>query len=313
MERGSERLGFSNTEETSTEMLQHNEEIKQLGVGKSGKNGRLRIVLDTDPSSGRTRIKEKESAFPLSVQKEIYYDQFQPKMTHVYMVSSSGGILQGDKNSIDIILEKNTLAHITTQGATRIYGMSVSNAIQVVNVSLDDGAYLEFIPDQIIPYKNSRFYQEINFTVHDNATMIYSEIISPGRIGMGELFDYDICYLRSIGKNHKDELRFTDYTKIEPKKMNLQDFGVLGQKQIMATIYVLAKIKDIEKIIQTLEIEIKSSSEIEVGWSTMTKENGVLLRILGNTTRDVFRLVYDLVKIVRKTVLNSDFHEIRKT
>ena len=306
-------MDFSNNEEASTEILQHNEEIKQLGVGKSGKTGKLKIVLDIESISGRTIIKEKESVFPLSVQKEMYYDQFQPKMTHVYIVSSSGGILQGDKYMIDIILEKNALAHITTQGATRVYGMNVSNAIQVVNVSLDDGAYLEFIPDQIIPYKNSRFYQEINFKVHDNATMIYSEIISPGRIGMGEIFDYEICYLRSIGKNHKDELRFTDYTKIEPKKMNLQDFGVLGQKQITATVYILAKRNDIEKIIQTLESKIKNSSEIEFGWSTMTKENGILLRILGNTTRDVIRLVYDITKIVRKTILNSDFHEIRKT
>jgi urease accessory protein len=305
-------LDFSNNE-ASSEILQHNEEIKQLGVGKSGKTGKLKIVLDVESISGRTIIKEKESMFPLSVQKEMHYDQFQPKMTHVYIVSSSGGILQGDKYMIDIILEKNTLAHITTQGATRVYGMNVSNAIQVINVSLDDGAYLEFIPDQIIPYKNSRFYQEINFKVHDNATMIYSEIISPGRIGMGEIFDYEICYLKSIGKNHKDELRFTDYTKIEPKKMNLQDFGVLEQRQITATMYILAKRNDIEKIIQTLENEVKNSSEIEFGWSTMTKENGILLRILGNTTRDVIRLVYDITKIVRKTILHSDFHEIRKT
>ena len=210
-------------------------------------------------------------------------------------------------------MKKNALTHLTTQGATRIYGMNVSNAIQVVNVSLDDGAYLEFIPDQIIPYKNSRFYQEINFKVHDNATMIYSEILSPGRIGMGELFDYDMCSLRSTGKNHKDELRFMDFTKIEPKKMNLQDFALLEQKQIIGTMYILAKTKDVEKIIQTLENEIKNSAELESGWSTMTKENGILLRILGNTTRDVFRLVYNTTKIVRKIVLNSDFHEIRKT
>lgn len=306
-------MDFSNTEETSIEMLQHNEEVRQLGVGKSGKNGKLKIILDVDPSSGRTRIREKESAFPLSVQKEMYYDQFQPKMTHVYMVSSSGGILQGDKYAVDIILEKGALAHITTQGATRIYGMNVSNAIQVVNVTLEENAYLEFIPDQIIPYKNSRFYQEINFKVHDNATIIYSEIISPGRIGMGEVFDYDVCYLRSVGKNHKDELRFTDHTKIEPKKMNLRGFGLLGQKHIAATVYVLAKTDYIEKIIHALENEIKNSAEIEVGWSTMTKENGILLRIVGNTTREVFRLVYDTTKIVRRTILNSDFHEIRKT
>ena len=306
-------MDLSNTAETSVEEIQHNEEIEQLGADKPGKIGKLKIVLDEESSSGKTRIKEKESTFPLSVQKEIYYDHFQPKMTHVYMVSSSGGLLQGDRYIIDIILKKNALAHLTTQGATRIYSMNVSNAIQVVNVSLDDGAYLEFIPDQIIPYKNSRFYQKMNFKVHDNATMIYSEITSPGRVGMGELFDYDICYFRSTGKNHKDELRFTDFTKIEPKKMNLQDFALFDKKQIIGTIYILAKTKDIEKIIQTLENEIKNSAELESGWSTMVKDNGILIRILGNTTRDVFRLVYNTTKIVRKIVLNSDFHEIRKT
>jgi len=306
-------MDFSNTAEKSVEEIQHSEEIEQIVAEKSGKIGKLKIVLDEEPSSGRTRIKEKESAFPLSVQKEMYYDHFQPKMTHVYMVSSSGGLLQGDRYIIDIILKKNALTHITTQGATRIYSMNVSDAIQVVNVSLDDGAYLEYIPDQIIPYKNSRFYQELNFKFHDNATLIYSEIISPGRVGMGELFDYDICYFKSTGKNHKDELRFTDFTKIEPKKMNLQDFVLLNQKQIIGTIYILAKTKDIEKMIQTLENEIKNSAELEVGWSTMVKEKGILIRILGNTTRDVFRLVYSTTKIVRKIVLNSDFHEIRKT
>jgi urease accessory protein len=308
-----DKIDFLNIEEMLDETLQHNEEIKQLGVGKSGKNGKLKIIFDIESTSGRTRIKEKESMFPLSVQKEMYYDQFQPKMTHVFIVSSSGGILQGDKNTIDIILEKNAIVHITTQGATRIYGMNVSNASQVMTISVDDGAYLEFIPDQIIPYKNSRFYQEINFKVHDNATMIYSEIISPGRIGMGEAFDYEICYLRSMGKNHKDELRFIDYTKIEPKKMDLQDFGILDNKQITATMYILTKRKDIDKIIKTLENEIKNSSEIECGWSTMTKKNGILLRILGNTTRDVITLVYDITKMVRKIILDSDFHEIRKT
>lgn len=306
-------MDFSNSEEISVEILQHNEEIEHLEVGKSKKNGRLKIVLGVDTLSGITKIKEKESVFPLSVQKEMHYDQFQPKMTHVYMMSSSGGILQGDKYTIDIILEKNALSHVTTQGATRIYKMNSSNAIQVINVSLDDGAYLEFIPDQIIPYKDSRFYQEINFKVHDNATMIYSEIISPGRIGMGEAFDYDICDLRSTGKNHKNDLRFTDYTKIEPKKMNLQDFGILGQKQIVATMYILTKTNDVEKITQTLENNIRDSTEIMIGWSTMTGENGILLRIIGNTTRDMFRLVYDITKIVRRVVLNSDFHEIRKT
>jgi ATP-dependent Lon protease len=86
-------IGLTNVE-FSDEIIQHNENVEQLGVDKIGKNGKLKIILDVELSTGKTRIKEKESMFPLGVKKEMHYDQFQPNMTQVYIVSSSGGILQ---------------------------------------------------------------------------------------------------------------------------------------------------------------------------------------------------------------------------
>ena len=55
-------------------------------------------------------------------------------------------------------LSNNAHAHKTTQGATRIYKMERNYATQMVNVTVDDDCYLEYIPDQIIPFKDSRFY-----------------------------------------------------------------------------------------------------------------------------------------------------------
>ena len=39
-----DRAEFSNTE-VLDETLQHNDEIKQLGVDKAGKNGKLKIIF----------------------------------------------------------------------------------------------------------------------------------------------------------------------------------------------------------------------------------------------------------------------------
>ena len=113
-------------------------------------------------------------------------------MAHLFILSPSGGILQGDRYRTDITLSNNAICHITTQGATRIYKMDSNYATQIINLNVGENSYLEFIPEQLIPYKNSRYYQKINFNIDRSSTLVYSEIIVPGRVAMGELFDYDI-------------------------------------------------------------------------------------------------------------------------
>ena len=109
-------------------------------------------------------------------------------MAHVFVLSPSGGILQGDRYRMDVELKNNAISHITTQGATRIYKMESNYATHMVTLSLKNNSYLEFIPEQIIPYKNSRFYQKTNLDIDDSSTVVYSETIVPGRIAMGEMF-----------------------------------------------------------------------------------------------------------------------------
>lgn len=138
-------------------------------------------------------------------------------------------------------MEKNSMAHITTQGATRIYSMNSNSATQMINVTLEENSYLEFIPDQIIPYQNSRFYQKLNLNVHNTATLVYSEIVTPGRTAMGELFEYDICYLKTKATNQENILRFIDIANLEPKKQKLTVFGILGNYTVVGSIYILTK------------------------------------------------------------------------
>ena len=227
-------------------------------------------------------------------------------------MSSSGGILQGDRHRIDVSLKNNALVHLTSQGATRVYGMNSDYASQTVNISLDENCYLEYNPDQIIPYKNSRFYQNVNLKIHENSSLVYSEILTPGRVAMGESFDYDICYMKTNCKNQEDKIRFIENLKIEPKKQNPQNFGLLGKYQILGTVFILTPKNNMQNLESTLNETIITNEKISAGTSILPDESGILLRILGNKTEDVSKVVFDTLKVCRKNFLGKTISKTRK-
>jgi len=284
--------------------------VKQMGVGKSGKVGILDLELQTN-NEGKTVITRQFSQVPLQIQRALYPEVSLSDMAYLYVISPSGGILQGDRYTTDVLLKNKANVHMTTQGATRIYGMNSNFASQIVNITVDEDCYLEYIPEQIIPYKNSRYYQKMNLNVHENSTLIYSEILTPGRVAMGESFDYDICYLRTHCKNQDKKIRFLENTKVEPKKQRLKDFGILGEYEIVGTVYILTRKKDV------VELEDRINKNIRIpngymGTSILPDESGIVIRILANKTDNISDVIFKTLEISRKKILEASFSKIRK-
>jgi urease accessory protein len=293
------------------EVLAYGSKLDQLEVGKAGKLGALMLRLEESKSTRKTSVKEQYSRVPLFAQRALYLEEALPNMAYLYVISPSGGILQGDRYRMDITLRENAFAHITTQGATRIYRMEKNYATQIVNIEVGDGCYFEFIPDQMIPYRDSRFYQEANLVVHDNATLLYSEIITPGRVASGEHFDYDICYLKAIARNHNNELNFTDVAMLEPKKRNITVFGVLANHEVVGNMYILTK-KNLQDINDKVNSSFQSTQKVFAGATILPNNSGIGIRLLGRTASDVRNAIYDLIRLVRKIILDAPFSGIRK-
>jgi len=285
--------------------------VKQLEVGKSGKVGILELELQKD-STGKTVITRQFSQVPLQFQRVLYLENSLPEMAYLYVMSPSGGILQGDRYRTDVLLKNKAIAHMTTQGATSIYSMNANFASQIVNITVDENCYLEYIPDQIIPYKNSRYYQKVNLNVHNNSTLIYSEVLTPGRVAMGESFEYDICYLRTHCKNQDKKIRFLENTKIEPKKQRLKDFGILGEYGIVGTVYILTRKNDVIELENTINQDMRNTDAVFVGTSILPDESGIVIRILGKKTDSVFDIIFKILEISRKKILGASFSKTRK-
>ena len=257
--------------------------------------------LQNDSDKQKTIITKKQTQVPLYVQKALHYDLDYPSMAHVFILSPSGGILQGDRYRMDVELRNNAISHITTQGATRIYKMESNYATHMVTLNLKDNSYLEFIPEQIIPYKNSRFYQKTNLQIDDSSTVVYSETIVPGRIAMGEMFDFDLCYLKTEGKIN-DRVQFRDSSLLSPKIQKIQSLAMFDDKTILTSVYILTK-KHVTKVNDMINELFSHTQNISGGSSILPNDSGISIRILGNSSEDQKTTIYEILKIIRKEIL----------
>lgn len=281
--------------------------VKQLGVGNTGKVGVIDLEFQKD-NADKTIITRQYTQVPFQVQRALYPETSLPQMAYVYIMSTSGGILQGDRCYTKVSLKNNAMVHMTTQGATRVYSMNSNSAIQDVTISVDENCYLEYVPDQIIPYKNSRYYQKVNLNWHQNSTLIYSEILTSGRVGMGESFEYDICYFKTACKDQTKKIRFLDNYKIEPK-LQEKRFGIFGDYTITGTVYILTNkdVTDLENSVNKI-----MNNDVSLGTSILPHNSGIMVRMLGNKTSDIFDLIFKTITLSREIILGTSFSKIRK-
>jgi|TARA_B100001540_G_scaffold217198_1_gene191806 urease accessory protein len=283
------------------EVSRYDGEIAQMDVGKSGKIGFLQMELQHDSQKKKTVITRKKTQVPLYLQKALHYDVDYPSMAHLFILSPSGGILQGDRYRMDVELKNNAISHLTTQGATRIYKMDSNYATHMVTINLKNNSYLEFIPEQIIPYVNSRFYQKTELKVDDSSTVVYSETIVPGRIAMGEMFDFDVCYLKTQGSIN-DKIQFRDSSLLMPKEQKTNSITMFGDKTILTSVYLMTQ-KPIEKINKMINEMFSQLPDMSGSSSMMPNNSGLSIRILGNSSEEQKITIYEILKIIRKEIL----------
>lgn len=151
-------------------------------------SGALYLTLRRDEARDRTLLIANEERPPLRVLRAFPRDDGSA-LVHLHNVS--GGVLGGDRLDLRIILGPESNAQITTTGATRVYRCrtGVACAVQTTQLSVADGAVLEYLPDPVIPFAGSRYSQRTRAELGANATLYWWETFAPGRDG--ESFAYD--------------------------------------------------------------------------------------------------------------------------
>lgn len=102
------------------------------------------------------------------------------------LVTTGGGLFGGDIYDIDIHLEENAQALVTAQAAEKVYRSSGPDCEINVTLKVDQGAALEWLPQETILFDQARFRRRTKLDVAADAHALVGEMIVFGRLASGE-------------------------------------------------------------------------------------------------------------------------------
>lgn len=296
-----QRLGSS-----AAELASYFEEPAQMCAGTVGKNGYL--SLDFDRRGERTVMVNVERRAPYMVQAGLYWDLGLPEMVCVYLISTSGGVLQGDRYSLDVVVNANASAHLTTQGATKIQCMDCNYAVQAQTIRLEENAYLEFIPEPVIPYKNSRYLTETHIHMAASATLIYSEILLPGRRyhKEGEYFAFDVFSSCVRAYNHDDQELFCEKYILDPKRQNIRQTGVMESMDVFGNVLFLTPKVNADYVLAHTPAGFDKAAKLAYGASRLPNGAGLVFKVLGMEVGAVKSKIREFLALARQSVKGAE-------
>ena len=129
-------------------------------------------------NQSRTIISERKHHGPLVIQKP-FYPEGSP--CHIYLLHPPGGLVGGDQLTLEVDLEENSHTLITTPGAAKFYRSTGAVASQSQHFNIENGALLEWLPQETIVFNQANAHVETIVDLHGNAKFMGWEISCLGR------------------------------------------------------------------------------------------------------------------------------------
>ncbi|HEY5599596.1 MAG TPA: urease accessory protein UreD, partial [Candidatus Manganitrophaceae bacterium] len=150
----------------------------------------MRGVLDItfERREEKTVVREVFQQAPLRVVRPFYPEGESP--AHLYLLNTTGGILEGDRMETTVRLEKGAHLLATTPAATRVHPSPSGEACQKMVFFLGAGAVLEYLPEPLLLYADAAFHQETDIYIEEGGALFFIDILAPGRLARGEAFAY---------------------------------------------------------------------------------------------------------------------------
>lgn len=276
---------------------------RAMRLGAPGKFGSLDLVFELD-KQGKSIMRHWDRRAPLIVQQELYFDEGMPEMPCVYILSSGGPNVDGDRYRNRFTVRKNAFAFISTGAATKIAEMVYNFSALQQTFVLEENAYLEYLPEPTIPCRNSRYLADTDIEIDASATLFYAETYTAGRkyYGEGELFEYDLLSVCTRARRPDGTPLFREKFVADPKRREVRSIGIMHGYDVFANVIVLTPPAPAAKIYEKTRAFIGRDRRLAAGITRLPNGCGLIYKVLGMETQPVKRLIRDFCSLVRMEV-----------
>jgi len=269
---------------------------------------------------GHTRMGQTQHFGPLRVQRPFYPEGL--GCLHLYLLHPPGGLVGGDRLSIDVSLQANAQVLMTTPSAGKIYrNISGLKQGQHVSLSVADGAVMEYLPQENIVFDGADGEITTHVAIAGSGLFIGWELTCLGRFESNELFEAGQLQ-QSLLITHNGRPLFNDRLSLvatrEPQASDLQTTGLQKSRagfqgqHVFGTFVINAEIlkadaeSDLSGLTQRLLDYQEQFNDLQAGASSLgiTQKPGVFIaRILGNKAERLRQCFEELWSMIRPELL----------
>jgi urease accessory protein len=270
--------------------------------------GELRLRIGR--RGGRSVATHQEHRGALRVLRPHYLDD-SDQVCYV-IVNPGGAYLGGDLYTVDVEVGREARLLLTTQSATKIYKTPGTFAEQRMHVSLGPGACLEYAPDQLIAYRQANYRQNALIEMDETASLILSEVITPGWSPDGEPFRYEQLRLRNEIRRG-GRLLAIDNLLIRPPvnagnvagPASMEGYSHLGSLLVVDPRVDPPLVEDVHALIREFE------QDTLTGISQLNGP-GFVLRSLSRSTEQLNALIGSMTALLRRRWFGQGPLDLRK-
>jgi urease accessory protein len=155
--------------------------------------GQLSLRASVRPD-GRTVLSQQSFRAPFHLSKPYWAEE--EKVLMVQVVNPTAGILSGDRLDSSISVDPGAALLVTTPSASRVFKMVDGVAECHQRFSVGSGAWLEVMPEPLVPHRASNYQQVTEVDVADGGSLFFVDQLMPGRVAHGETWSWSRLRLK---------------------------------------------------------------------------------------------------------------------
>lgn len=261
---------------------------------------------------GQSFVHRQFATYPFRLSRDLRLSSADTDRTYLYLMNAAPGLFAGDDWQISVQLDKGTSLYLTDQSATKVHRMAIGSAARTgYDLSVGENATLELVPEPSILYGDAALEQDITVKVHPTSQLFLSEMIIPGRLARGEIYQFQYCFSRLQVYTQTDDLLCADTQRLLGKQNPFRDDKLFAALPVLANLIVILPMVDLSSLMTELTA-IGQRQAIVAASSPLPNCNGLLIRVMAETTSSLKHYIRDALNSVRQLTQQPPLPDIPK-